>query len=551
MNGEAERLLEIRSEAAVGTSLKSLIAEWDDHGPPHPRTEIVAGKGGRKFLLIRKRFSADDLTKEFVYLLVDVTALDIHKPIPINDYRIDSLIESSHDGIILTDMEKPIKVNNSFVRISGLRKEDIEGKAIAEFADSPHVCLKSLNEVFFLVRKQKKSITIMRKMNQGNEIYITGTPTLYKGKVTQVTVNIRDITELQRLREQVTRLTALYLSKAEENQTIHLLGGDIIVESPAMRLLVDLVVRVAHVDSVVLIQGESGTGKEVLARLIHNLSPRSKGPFISINCGAIPENLLESELFGYDKGAFSGAWKDGKAGMFELSHGGTILLDEIGEIPLNLQVKLLKVLQDREVYRLGGVRPTQFDSRVIAVTNRKLGDLVREAKFREDLFYRLNVVPIEVPPLRERREDIFPIAWHYLGAYNHKYKQSKTFSPELIRVLEAYDWPGNVRELQNIVERLVVTSSSEVLTPDQVPPSIHREDKIPWRAPDGPGERSSLPRVVEEVEKELLFQAMQTKKTTREIARLLGVNHSTIVRKIQKYGLRQGEGGGRSKDSGL
>jgi len=457
--------------------------------------------------------------------------------------QVESIIEGSHDGIILTDYEKIVKVNGSFLRISGLKKEKVEGRAIADLADSSHVCLKSINEVFYLVHQKKKSITIMRKMHRGNEIYITGTPALCDGKIDHVTVNIRDVTELQRLQEQVSRLTALYLSTPDDTLAAGLAGENIIVESPVMKGAVDLAVRIAPVDSVVLIHGESGTGKEVLARLIHRLSTRSEGPFISINCGAIPEHLLESELFGYEKGAFTGAWREGKPGLFELANGGIIFLDEIGEMPLNLQVKLLRVLQDMEVYRVGGIRPVKFDVRVIAATNRNLRDMVKEGRFREDLFYRLYVVPIEVPPLRERREDIFPLTWHFLKQYNQRYKQSKTFSSELITILETYSWPGNVRELQNIVERLVVTGDSDLLRPEHLPHSIYQRNEMEGFSLKNSGTSgvATLSQAKEQVERAMLVRALKMKRTTREMARLLGIDHSTVVRKLRKFGLSGAE----------
>lgn len=458
---------------------------------------------------------------------------------PHTRFQVDSIIEGSHDGIILTDHEKIVKVNSSFLRISGLKRESVEGRFIADLADSPHVCLKSISEVSYLVDQKKKSVTIMRKMHKGNEIYITGTPALCNGAIDHVTVNIRDVTELQRLQEQVSRLTALYLSTQDDNLAAGLAGENIIVESPAMKRALDLAVRVAPVDSVVLIHGESGSGKEVLARLIHRLSTRCNGPFISINCGAIPEHLLESELFGYERGSFTGAWRDGKPGLFELANGGIFFLDEIGEMPLRLQVKLLKVLQDMEVYRVGGIRPVKFDVRVIAATNRNLTDLVREGKFREDLFYRLYVVPIEVPPLRERREDIFPLSWHFLKQYNQKYRQAKTFSSELTALLESYDWPGNVRELQNIVERLVVTGDSDLLKPEHLPPGFCQKGGT--AAPSPQNKRAAgvvtLSHAKAETERALLTRALEMKKTTRQIAALLGVDHSTVVRKLRKYGL--------------
>ncbi len=503
------------------------------------RDGIVHRKNGQKLFVTKGPLYSQKGVAGTIYLIHNLSDADEDEIQSMYLHcKLESIIEGSHDGIILIDKEKIVKVNSSFLRISGLKKEKVEGKAVSQLTDSSHVCLKSINEVFNLAHQQKKSVTIMRKMRQGNEIYITGTPALCDGEVDHVTVNIRDVTELQRLQEQVSRLTTLYLSTAKDNCIDRLIGENIVVESPVMKQIIDLTVRVAQVDSVLLIHGESGTGKEVLARLIHSLSARNKGPFISINCAAIPENLLESELFGYVKGAFTGANID-KMGLFEVADGGIILLDEIGEMPLNLQVKLLKVLQDREIYRLGGVRPIKFDVRVIAATNRDLRDLVKKGRFREDLFYRLYVVPIEVPPLRERREDVFPLAWHFLKQYNQRYKQSKTFSSELIRVLESYSWPGNVRELQNIVERLVVMSDSEVLRPEHLPHSIYERDKtegllIEYNKATG---IVSLNHAKEQVEREILAQAVKMKRTTREIARLLGVDHSTVVRKLCKYGL--------------
>ncbi len=379
----------------------------------------------------------------------------------------------------------------------------------------------------------------MRKMRQGNEIYITGSPVYCEGRITHVTVNIRDVTELQRLQEQVSRLTALYLSAPEDKRISSLAADNVVIESPVMKRIIDLIVRISQVDSVVLISGESGTGKEVLARLIHKLSSRSRGSFISINCGAIPENLLESELFGYEKGSFTGALREGKPGLFELANSGVIFLDEIGEMPSNLQVKLLKIIQDMEAYRLGGVKPVKFDVRIIAATNRNLRERIKEGKFREDLFYRLNVVPIEVPPLRERQEDIFPLIWHFLKQFNQKYKQSKTFSSEVIEIMESYYWPGNVRELQNIVERMVVTSDSDVLKSEHLPHGIYQKGRADDDIRIGGITAGivSLKVAKAKTEKDLFALAVSMKQTTRGIAQMLGIDHSTVVRKLRKYGL--------------
>lgn len=237
----------------------------------------------------------------------------------------------------------------------------------------------------------------------------------------------------------------------------------LIYKSKIMHQVFELAIKVAKVNSNVLITGESGVGKEVIAKIINQAGPRAQKPFLQINCGAIPENLLESELFGYEGGAFTGAKKTGKMGYFELSHEGTLLLDEIGELPLNLQVKLLRAIQDREIFRIGGTKPYKFDVRIIFATNRNLEKMVQNGLFRADLYYRLNVVPINIPPLRKRTDDIIPLAIHFLEIFNSKHKTNKRFEPEVLLAFERYNWPGNVRELENVIERLVIISDEEII----------------------------------------------------------------------------------------
>ncbi|MCL4492627.1 MAG: sigma 54-interacting transcriptional regulator [Nitrospirae bacterium] len=537
-NKEAESLLKIKAGEVVGKALSALECHKElDMQLGGRNRGILHMAAGLKLLISKSPFHVHNKTKGTIYAFQDIPAPAIQETL--HYCNLEALIEGSYDGIILTDHERIIKVNSSFLRISGLRKEYAEGKLISELSDSPHICLKSIYEVFHRACRDKKSVTVMRTMHQGNEIYVTGAPIKCNGEAVHVAVNIRDVTELQYLKEKVSRLTALYLSTPKESQIDKIIGEEIVIESPAIKRVLELTLRIAQVDSVVLINGESGTGKEIFAKLVHSLSARNNRPFISINCGAIPENLLESELFGYEKGSFTGAGKEGKPGLFELADGGIIFLDEIGEMPLSLQVKLLKVLQDMKAYRLGGVKPVTFDVRIIAATNRNLLGLVKEGRFREDLFYRIYVVPIEIPPLRERREDIFPLSWHFLKKYNQKYKQAKTISSELIEVLESYSWPGNVRELQNVIERLVVTSDSDVLKPEHLPRSIHQKnetEKFSLKTRTEPGD-VSLFHAREQVEKTLLARAISMKQTTREIAHLLGIDHSTVVRKLQKYGL--------------
>lgn len=309
----------------------------------------------------------------------------------------------------------------------------------------------------------------------------------------------------------------------------------IVARSESMKEIIAAAARLARFDSTVLITGESGTGKELIANLIHENSDRRKGPFIKVNCGAIPGNLLESELFGYDHGAFTGARKGGKTGLFEIANGGTIFLDEIGDLPINLQPKILRVLQNREIMRVGGHKALPIDVRIITATNRDLEKMVESREFREDLYYRLNVVPVHIPPLRERKEDIVPLARHFTAIINKKHKTNKSLSPEILESLIIYDWPGNVRELQNIIENIMVTSSDEVVTRKNLPPQLIKS------GPDCQDISIAgimpLQYAVENVEKQILEKAYQKYNSTRQMAKVLQVSAATIVRKAAKYGI--------------
>jgi len=304
-----------------------------------------------------------------------------------------------------------------------------------------------------------------------------------------------------------------------------------------MEPVLELMVRVSQVESTVLITGESGVGKEVAAKRIHRLSRKENGPFITINCGAIPENLMESELFGYEKGSFTGAGKEGKIGLMEAANGGNIFLDEIGELPLNLQVKLLRVIQEKVIYRIGGIKPITLDVRIIAATNRNLKEMVRKKTFREDLFYRLNVVQIEIPPLRQRREDILPLSQYFLSKYCSKYNKQKRISPQVFKIFESYYWPGNIRELENVIERAVILSQGDSIDVNHLPENlyvVHNEQAEIEVIVRG---ITSLNDGVQLMEKELLRKALGTEKSSRKTALLLGITHTTVLRKAKQYEL--------------
>ncbi len=300
---------------------------------------------------------------------------------------------------------------------------------------------------------------------------------------------------------------------------------DFVFKSEQMRRVMDMVSHVAPTSSTVLITGESGTGKEMIARIIHQLSGR-RGRFVAVACPSIPESLIEAELFGYEKGAFTGA-VGSKPGKFELADKGTIFLDEIGDMPMFAQAKILRVLQEREVERLGATKARKVDVRVIAATNQNLEELVREGRFREDLYYRINVIHIHIPPLRERKEDIIPLAEHFLKKISTQlHKQVSGFSREAVELLLSYDWPGNVRELENAVERAVVLAKTNLILPQDLPISLKSE------------RRASLK--LEDVEKEHIALVLNlTDWNISRAAEILGIHRNTLREKIKRYGLRQ------------
>ncbi len=336
--------------------------------------------------------------------------------------------------------------------------------------------------------------------------------------------------------DRITEAARLLLSwESRETKKSHdSMQNPIIAYSIEMGKVLQVATKVAQVTSTVMILGESGVGKEVVARFVHNASLRRGGPFVTINCGAIPPNLLESELFGYEAGAFTGAKRQGKPGMIETASSGTLFLDEISDLPLDLQVKLLQVIQERRLTRVGGIQPIEVDIRIIAATNRDLAKMVERGEFRADLFYRLNVVPIVIPPLRSRRDDIIPLIYHFLAKHNNTHRYNKTISRETREVLTQYSWPGNVRELENLIERLVVTVEGDEIGVEDLPQYIKERD-VSCNSKVIVEGVIPLREAVEEVERQLIKHAQEEHETTYEIAEALGVNQSTVVRKLKKY----------------
>ena len=348
--------------------------------------------------------------------------------------------------------------------------------------------------------------------------------------------------EVAASRREVQRLRELSRSLAEDATPRFDLDSMVGV-SRAMQQIAAAVRKVAGTDTTVLVQGESGTGKELVARALHDLSPRREGPFVAVNCAALAEGLLESELFGHEKGAFTGAIRR-KLGRFELADGGTLFLDEIGEIGPALQTRLLRVLQEREIQRVGGDETIRVDVRVISATNRDLAALVREGRFREDLFYRLHIVPISLPPLRERREDIGPLAEHFVRKHAPRINRAvRGVSEEARAALERYAWPGNVRELENAIEQALVFCEAEEIGLADLPPQITERRARPTL--DLPTGDLSLTEILEDLERQLIARAYEKAAGVKtETARLLGIKTSALYYKLEKYGfIQKGEGG--------
>lgn len=443
------------------------------------------------------------------------------------------MIENSYDGLCIVDGDsKLLLLNPGFERVMGLDRADVLGRRTAELVREGF----SDTSASLKVIETGMAQTVIIHTRAGRQVLSTGVPIFGPdGKVSRIYCNLRDITDLIQLKErfeQSQKLISRYLIELEEAKQQQVIESGFVAHSRSMREIIDLAFRVARVDATVLILGESGVGKEMVARMIHEASPRSEtGPFVKINCGAIPGDLLESELFGYEAGAFTGASRDGKAGYFEVADKGTLLLDEIGDLPFKLQVKLLSVLQDDEITRVGGTKPKKVDVRIIAATNRDLERMVREGKLREDLFYRLSVVPVNIPPLRDRREEIPFLLLHYLESYSKRYGIRTRLSKETIELLCRYRWPGNVRELANLMEHLVVITDEAVVRPEHLP----RKYRDGLEADMEDDERSELPLRVQvgRYEQKCIRRAISRSKTLEEAAHRLGVSLSTLTRRLR------------------
>ncbi len=440
------------------------------------------------------------------------------------------ILDAIYDGILIADGSAVVRyVNPEYTRITGVKPEEIIGRPLLEVR--PGAILPEV------IRTGVPRAGVFRRVGE-IEYVVDMAPIVIQGEIVGGVSVLKDITEVQRLSQELRK----YVSRADRLHTIvrdafraRFTFEDIVGKSDAIRSATVFARRIAASDSDVLITGESGTGKEVFAQAIHNASGRAANPFIAFSCAALSPSLIESELFGYSEGAFTGARRGGKVGFFEIADSGTVLLDEIAELGVEMQAKLLRTLQERRIRRIGETEETPVDVRIIAATNRDLEQRVRDGLFREDLYYRLNVVNIHLPPLRARQTDISPLADHFLERCRARLGRNLFFSAAARETLKRHNWPGNVRELKNAVEHAASMADSEIIEPKHLPRVLQRQ------IPDTPG--VTLKQILREMERQTLVERLNQKGWTlaakRQVARDLGLSISTLYSKMKLLGINE------------
>lgn len=449
---------------------------------------------------------------------------------------LEKIIETSNNNITITDGKGVILYTN--IIHWNVYEEEPQlyiGKSIYELQEQG-ILSPSISAI---VLKEKRPVQIMQQTKTGKIIMSSAYPIFDdRGEIIRVISYAIDQTEIRILQEQYEQLERKLkgyqteVKELREKEEAH-------YRSKEMQQISKTIQRVANTDATVLLLGESGVGKSMFARKLHVQSGRQKEPFIEVNCSTIPSSLFESEMFGYESGSFTGAQKNGKKGLIEQAHNGTLFLDEIGELPLSMQAKLLKVLQEKRFKRIGGNKEQTVDFRLVAATNKDLETMVQKGEFRLDLYYRLNVIPLIIPPLRERKEDISFLINHFIEFINQKYKTAKKFHPSTFEILLAYRWPGNVRELENLVERLILTTEESMMQPSSLPAHIigqitsSREDITIMEPFILKGH--NLKTIMERLEKWMILKAHKECKSTYEMAKYLGISQPSVIRKLKKY----------------
>ncbi len=548
INQRAEKILDLRAKKHAGTYISKLLPLTG----PQVMACLRTGKSrlghhiiGKKvdlvlnITLIRSRKQIKGAVCNFQELKQFESAAKKLESYRCLNRQLETIFKASSDGIwVCNGKGKVIDINEASEKLNGIQAQQIIGKNISDLVNGGLFDRSVTLEVL----ETKRQVSVLQHMKRTHKIILaTGTPVFdEKGDVFLVVVNERDMTQLNAIQDQLEQsrmVTEKIKDELAELSVLELKDQEIIADDENMRQVLHLTLKLAHIGaSDILILGESGTGKGLLAKFIHKNSNRGKKPFIQINCAALPENLLEAELFGYEKGAFTGARQEGKAGLFELAQDGTLFLDEIGDLPHSLQAKLLKYLDDHEVMRLGGLKPKKIDCTIIAATNRDLETRVQQKRFRQDLFYRLNTFTIRIPPLRERPDDIFELVHFYMKKYGKEYGLNRRISPDALKMLQAFPFPGNVRELKNILKKAVVMSERESV--DEIIHQSLSADAGQYIASSvQPHQGRGLTHRIFDLEKEILQNAMTCCRSTREMARYLKISQPTVVRKLKKHRL--------------
>lgn len=451
-----------------------------------------------------------------------------------DDRLLFKILDNIEDVVMVLDSDTTIVyANEAYAKILGVPVQKVLGRRL-DIIEPNCLALKVLRSGKANENERDRLASV------GIDVIGRAFPLMDGNKVVGCVSTFNNITKVEELSRELqrTREVADYLQKQlNQREQLPKSFEEYVGQNSRLRETLELATKVAKTDSTVLIRGESGVGKEVLAKGIHNCSRRKDQPLIKVNCAAIPEALMESELFGFEDGAFTGAKKGGKLGKFELAHGGTIFLDEIGDMSLSMQAKLLRVLQEKELERIGGTKTIKLDIRVIAATNCNLEEMIEKGSFRQDLYYRLNIVPLHILPLRERKDDILTLAKYFLAKFSEEAGCELTLAPQVVRTLQAYDWPGNVRELQNVLEHAsIVRCGSEIEIrhlPRHFRPNM---DEIPSEKP----KPYDLKETVARVERELILEALENSKDNRSNAiKVLGISRRAFYDKLRRYNLEE------------
>jgi PAS domain S-box-containing protein len=497
-----------------------------------------------EYLIRISMFKMDSHVLNVIDIADDLTVSELEKQVSYlnhQQYLCNEMLNKLDDGIYITDeLGKTLYVNDAFENLSGLTRDDLIGRNVQDLKIEntlPNSCCER-------VIQTRRTVTTINNYYQGQKCLVTGSMISdEQGEFKRTIAVVRDVSELDLLMKKVAKEETLSLAFTKNMGNAEGKSGipeAVVSNNASVKDIYDKAKRLADIDTTVLILGETGVGKDFLATYIHTtgIHRRDKN-MIKVNCAAIPEHLIESELFGYESGAFTGANKHGKKGLFEEAGNGTLFLDEIGDMPYTMQVKLLNALNDKKFYRIGGAREILLNARIIAATNADIRKLVKEKRFRADLYYRLNVISLEIPPLRKRKEDIIPLAQHFLEYYNNKYRKNSFFSPRCLQNFLIYQWPGNIREMKNLIERLTLMSEDvcidvDLLT-DDMGSDIGMIDYQNLPAEDEVG--VTLKEKLENHERRLLEEELTKRLTMKESARNLGIDVSTLVRKKQKFNL--------------